>query len=336
MSDIQEKKISLNSVLSKLNKNRSDEDKIKIVSQQKPDFLTRGTIKTGSPYLDLLTGGWAKGGYNSIIAKGGTGKSSIALLAAKEEDKATGKVTIYLDGEGTLNDSYVNRMGVNKDKLVVVKGRNLEEMLDTAEAFSTSEEVGLIIMDSIPIFTSTVVEAKSASDNSMAVEARKFTARMPIIEGNCMRRGIGLLGLTSYKLDPGAMGDPRQLPRGLWQYTMANTIIELTKKDIIFNSKKEEIGHKLDVRVKKSKFTSYDEKNAYSFNFYYDRGFDQVDEWALMLVNAEIAIMGGAGWITFPDKNAEEKKVQGVDKFAEYLRNNNEDFEYLKNQFNGK
>lgn len=328
-----EKKLSINDVLKRLNKDKSEEDKVKLVSDQPDNFLKRQTIKTGSPYLDLLTGGWAKGGYNSIIAKGGAGKSSLALLAAKEEEENTGKITVYLDGEGTLDDSYVQRMGVNKEKLLVIKGRNLEEMLDTAEAFSTTEDVGLIIMDSVPIFTSTVVEAKTASDNNMAVEARKFSQRMPIIEGNCMRRSIGLLGLTSYKLDPAAMGDPRQLPRGLWQYTMGNTMIELTKKDILFNDKKEEVGHKLDIRVKKSKFTSYDEKNAYSLNFYYDGGFNVIDEHARLFVEYGIAKAGGA-WISFPSKDAEEISVNGISKFIEHLKSNSDDYEFLKQQLN--
>lgn len=325
--------INLKDVLKKLNKDKEEEDKIRMVSDHATDFLIRQSLSTGSPFLDQLTGGYAKGGFNSIIAKGGTGKSSLALLAIAKEQKETGRVGIYLDGEGTLDDSYVQRMGVDKSKLLVIKGRNLETMLDTAEAMSTADDVGIIVMDSIPIFTATAVEEKSASDNNMAVEARKWTARMPIIEGNCMRRNITLLGLTSYKLDPGAMGDARQLPRGLWQYTMANTIIELTKKDLILDASKNEIGHKLDIRVKKSKFTSYDAKKAYSLNFYYHGGFNTIDEYAKIFVDNDIAQIGGA-WIKFPDANGEEKTVQGMEKFISHLKENKEDFDALLKYLN--
>ena len=46
----------------------------------------------------------------------------------------------------------------------------------------------------------------------------------------------------------------------------------------------------------------------------------------------EIAKVGGGGWTTFPDRFGEEKKVQGLDAFIEYLKANPEDFEFLKQQ----
>lgn len=331
MIDIQNK-VSILDVLKKLNKNKSEEDKIKIASDYGEEFFVKKTVSTSSPYLDYLFKGYTKGGYNSIIAKGGAGKTTFALSAGANEIEITGKYVVYYDAEGTIDDSYIARTGINWDKVVYYKGRNLEDMLDNIEEMSKADDVGMIILDSIPIFVSSVVEAKSAGDNNMSVEARKYSARMPIIEGNCSRRDIALLGLTSYKTDPGAMGDPRYLPRGLWQYTMGNTIIDLTKQEKIFDKNKKLIGHVLDVRVKKSKLVPYDEKEVFKVNFYYDGVFNEIDEYAQVISRSSVCTLGGAGWITFPNKDGEEKKVQGTDKFAEYLKENKEDFEFLKNQ----
>jgi RecA/RadA recombinase len=321
-------------ILRKLNKDRREEDKIKKVSDYDDSYFIRSMTSTGSPYLDYVAnGGWADGGFNLIIADGGVGKSSIALLAAKDKILKSGKMAVYYDGEGTLNDSYIERMGVPKDKMIYIKDRNLEDMLDTIEAFSTADDVGIIIVDSIPIFVSSTVEAKSAGENNMAVEARKFSARFPIIEGNCLRRSTTLIALTSYKLDPGAMGDPRKLPRGLWQYTMGNTIIELTKKEQIFDVDKTPIGHKLDVRVKKSKTGPYDAKTVFKVNFYYEGGFKEVDENAQLFVELGFASSGGA-WITFPDQDSLEIKVNGMQKFVDYLKENPKTYKYLLNILN--
>jgi len=192
----EKKEVSLNDILKKLNKSRVNEAPIKMANETD---LKKRTTSTGSPFLDLVSGGgYAKGGLNLLVADGGTGKSSKALLAIKEEQEATGRIGVYYDGEGTLEDSYIERMGVDRDKLLVVRGRNLEEMLDSVELFSKADDVGVIVIDSIPIFVSSVVEAKTASDNNMAVEARKYTARMPIVEANCMNRDITLIGITSY------------------------------------------------------------------------------------------------------------------------------------------
>lgn len=320
---------TLRSVLTKLNKGKKEDDVIRLASEQPKDYFVKNTTSTSSPVLDAVTrGGFTKGAYNTIVASGGTAKSSIALLAIKEEFLDTGRVGIFLDGEGTLDESYMERMGVTKDMIVYIKGRNLEDMLDTAEALSTAEEVGIIVIDSIPIFVSSVVEAKSASENNMAVEARKYTARMPIIEGNCMRRDITLIGLTSYKLDPGAMGDPRKLPRGLWQYTMANLILELTKKEIIKDDDGNEIGHVLDCRIKKSKLTSYDKSKVFKINFYYEYGFNKYDEYTTIFIDNSIINQGGA-WFSFANGDGEEIKLNGKKAVITYLKENKETFNIL-------
>lgn len=325
---------NINDVFKKLNKGKKEEDQARTVAKQPDGFYKKTTTSTGSPFLDLVTnGGYTKGGYNSLIAKGGTAKSSLALMAIREEQKATGKYGVYHDGEGTLDDSYIDRMGVDREKLVIVRGRNLEDMLDTVEAYSTADDVGIIVIDAIPIYVATSVEEKSAGDNSMAAEARRYTQRMPIIEANCLARKTTLLGLTSFKGDPGAMGDPRYLPRGNWQETMGNLMMSLTKKAMIKDENKVTIGHVLDVRVIKSKLTSYDPKVVYSVNFYYDRGFDMVDEYASILISEGIIRQGGA-WFSFPNRDAEEVKLNGKDAVVNYLKENKEEFEYLINLLN--
>lgn len=321
--------MKLEDVLKRLNKDKKEDDKLSILGDKE---IIRTTTSTGSPYIDYLTGGgFMNGGYNTIIASGGVGKSSIALLACKNTIERRGKVAVYFDGERTLNESYFERMKIPKDKFVHIVGRNLENMLDEAELFAQSEDVGIIIMDSIPIFTAAAVEAKSAIENSIGNAAKRYTGRMPIIEGYASSRDICIIGLTSYKLNPGAMGDPRVLPTGEWQKTMSNTTLDMTKKELIRDSDKEVIGHTIEVRVKKSKNSAYDGSEAYKVNFYNDGGFNQIDEFARVFIETGVAKQGGA-WIKFPNVDAEEMSIQGVDKFIEHLKTNTEDFEFLKSQ----
>lgn len=322
----------LKDVLKKLNKDRREEDKVGILGK---NTLVRGTISTGSPYLDYVCGGgFLDGGYNTIVADGGTGKSSMALLACKDVIERKNKYAVYFDGESTANDSYIDRMGVDRNKLIIKRGRNLEDMLDEAEAFSTADDVGIIVMDSINIFVASSVEAKSAHDNNMTVEARKFGSRMPIIEGNCVNRNIGIIGLTSYREKPGAMGDPRYLSRGSWQITMNNTFLDLTRKKTIFDADKKEIGHKLDVRVKKTKNGSYDPTKVFTVDFYYDGGFNKVNEYCRLFIETEVVKKGG-GWITYPNKDGEELKVNGEDAFIEEMKKDVETYNFLISVLNG-
>jgi RecA/RadA recombinase len=319
---------SLTDTLKKLNKGKREQDTYKVLGDTE---VIRTRTSTGSPYLDYISGGFMNGGYNCIVAKGGSGKSSISLLACKDVI-SRGKVAVYFDGEGTLDDSYFKRMGVNKDNFIHIRHRNLERMLDEAEAFSQTDEVGIIVFDSIPIFKSVVIQEKSASDYTMGIEANRWGTRMTLIEGYALARDICLIGLQHWKKDPKVMmGDERVLSRGEWQGTMMNTFIDLTKKKIILDDDKNILGHTLDVRIKKSKGSAYNATEVHSVNFYNDGGFNEIDEYARVFVEAHIAAQSGA-WIKFPNADAEEVSVNGIDKFIEHLKNNPEDFEFLKQQ----
>ena len=320
---------SLNDVLKKLNKGKREQDTYSIIGDKE---IVRTRTSTGSPYLDYLSGGFMNGGYNCIVAKGGSGKSSISLLACKDTIERRGKVAVYFDGEGTLDDSYFERMGIDKHMFIHIRHRNLERMLDEAEAFAQADEVGIIIFDSIPIFKSTVVQEKTASEYTIGIEAQRWGTRMTLIEGYAVERDICLLGLQHWKKDPGVMmGDNRTLSKGEWQGTMMNTFIDLTKKKMILDADKNVIGHTLHVRITKSKGSSYDPTQVYNINFYNEGGFNQVDEYARVFTETGIAKQGGA-WVKFPNSFGEEMSVQGMDKFIEYLKEKPEDFQFLKEQ----
>lgn len=319
---------TLADTLKKLNKGKREQDNYSLLGEKK---VLRTRTSTGSPYLDYLSGGFMNGGYNCIVAKGGSGKSSISLLACKDVI-SRGKVAVYFDGEGTLDDSYFKRMGINKDNFIHIRHRNLERMLDEAEAFSQADEVGIIVFDSVPIFKSTVIQEKSASDYTMGIEANRWGTRMTLIEGYAVTRDICLLGLQHWKKDPGVMmGDSRVLSRGEWQGTMMNTFIDLTKKKILKDENDTVVGHTLEVRIRKSKGNSYDPTEVYKINFYNEGGFNQIDEYARVFIETEIVKQGGA-WVKFPSADAEEISLQGVDKFIEHLKANPKDFEFLKQQ----
>lgn len=325
---------TLEETLKKLNKGKAEDDKIKRVSEI--ETLNLKFASCGSVYLDTYMENQVVpyGAMTLLTGWEGSGKSSMALIMGKKiQDDYPNKVIIYLDGEQTITDSHLERFGLDKERIIVYKDSVLENMLDTAEAFSQSEDVSAIIIDSVKSFYSVAVEAKSAEEYSIGIEAKKFGTRFPIINANCARRGIAFIPINQWRENPGAMGsDPKVLPSGNWNKYMPFTHLDFTKKDLIRDENKNVIGHKLDVRIKKSKAGAFDKKEVITLNFYYDCGFRLENEYAQIFCELDIAKIGGAGWITFPDKDGTEKKVQGMDKFAEYLKANPEDFEFLKQQ----
>ena len=327
---------TLEETLKKLNKGKAEQDKVKTVAEI--DTLNLEFSSSGSAYLDYYMDNKVVplGSMTLLTGYEGSGKSSVALIKGRElQKKYPTKTVILLDGEQTITDSHIERFGLDKERLVVYKDSVLENMLDTAEAFSQSEDVSGIIIDSIKSFYSIVIEAKSAEDFSIGVESKKLGTRFPIINANCARRGIALIILNQWRENPGVMhGETKTLPGGNWLKFMPFTHLDFTKKDLIKDENKNVIGHKLDVRIRKSKAGAFDKKDVVTLNFYYNGGFNIVDEYSQIFCEEGVAKVGGAGWITFPNKDGEEKKVQGTDKLAEYLKENPEDFEFLKQQLN--
>src|SRR5690606_32900447 len=263
---------SLEEVLKKLNKDKRDADVIKVASDD--DSLDLKFVSTGSVYLDYVLNNQPipLGAMTLLTGWEGSSKSSNALVIAREVQKATGKTVVILDGERSVTDSHIKRFSVNKaeSKLIVHKESALEAMLDTAEAFSQSEDVGAIIIDSIKSFYSVAVEAKSAEDNTIGIEAKKLNSRLPIILSNCGRRDIALIVINQWRENPGVMGgDPKVLPGGNWNKYMPFMHLDYTKKDLIKDEDKNVIGHKLHIRIKKAKQGAFDKKEVIELNFYY-------------------------------------------------------------------
>lgn len=328
---------TLEETLKKLNKGKAEQDQFRLLSEI--DTLNLDFVSSGSSYLDLYMDYKVVpvGAMTLLTGMEGSGKTSNALIMVREaQKKYPNKTAVVFDGEQTITDSHIERFGLNKSKLIVYKDSVLEDMLDNAEAFSNSEEVCAIMIDSVKSFYSKVVEAKSAEDNTIGIEARKIGARFAIINANCARRGISFIVLNQWRENPGAMGsDPRVLPGGAWNKFMPFTHLDFTKKDLIKNSSGDVIGHKLDVRIRKSKAGAYDKKDVITLNFYYEGGFKEYDEYAQIFCEKGIAKVGVAGWITYPNQDGEEKKVQGMDNFAKLLSDeSNGLFNFLKSHIN--
>jgi recombination protein RecA len=325
MSDIKK-------VLARLNKSREESDQFKIASEQEDNYFDWKFYDSGSDILNEFLGGGVPIGLVLLTGKKGSGKTSFALTVAKDVTLRD-KYVVYFDGEHSVKKSSksfpAKDLGVKMDRFIHHKGSNLEEMLDAAEAFATSEDVGMIVIDSIKAFNPTAMEEKSAEQTGMGNQARKYGERINILLDLCERRNILLLGINQWRTDLGVtMGDNRTLPGGAWQEYFACKIIDFTKKDLILDENKAPIGHEVHVRIKKSKVLAVDPKEVVKLKFYYGVGFDKVaDSVELLIQNAVIEKRGG--WYYFPEI-FDQDKIQGKDSLIQHIKDNPELLKELK------
>jgi recombination protein RecA len=301
-------------ILKKLNKSVAKEDQFYMASDLPRDNFDVQFSSFGSPWLDYNFSGIGLGRMTLLTGWEGSGKTTYALKSLATYQKLyPNKVAAIFDGEYTIDNSYMDRMGVNRDTLLYRNGSNLEEMLNECEATirAFGEHLGFIMIDSIKSFTSKVVEDKSAEDDTIGVEAKKLNARMGVINGLTSRRGIALVVLNQMRINPGQMfGNPETIPGGKWQRHMPSLHLHLSKGNLIIDENKNVLGQVTNIRVKKSKYGPFDAKRVYESNLYYNYGFDEFTEWTKILVDQGIiGVSKAGGWHTLPNDQRYKEKI---------------------------
>lgn len=107
------------------------------------------TIQSGALTLDLaMGGGFPKGRIIEIYGPESSGKTTVALHAIAEVQKAGG-VAAFVDAEHALDPTYSAALGVDIGNLLVAQPDNGESALEITDQLVRSAAVDLIVIDSV-------------------------------------------------------------------------------------------------------------------------------------------------------------------------------------------
>ncbi len=205
-------------------------------------------IPSGSFLLDLATGGgFTEGCGHMVYGWEGCGKTTLWLLvAASTQRKYSEGVVVWVDPEDKLDPQWAVRLGVDLDRMYVVKPKSGEAAVDVMEAAARSIEVVAIFLDSIPSLCPTPILEKSAEDTTVASRARLVGILCSKIQQAWIDEGarghrFTFFFINQFRFKIGVIrGDPRTLPGGMFQNYLADSKLELKKKEIF--SKVEDEG----------------------------------------------------------------------------------------------
>ena len=142
---------SILDVAKKLNKEFSD-DTLAIKADITPEYKRMSTGAFGLDYP--LYGGLVYGRIATFAGREHSGKTSAACLALGAYQRANpDKVCVYVDVEHSLDLKFQMRMnGLDPDRLIYFNPKTLtgEQVLDSILEFQKSDDVGMIVLDSIP------------------------------------------------------------------------------------------------------------------------------------------------------------------------------------------
>jgi len=107
-------------------------------------------IRSGCASLDfaLGVGGYPKGRIIEIFGPESSGKTTLALHAIAETQKADG-VAAFIDAEHALDPLYARNLGVNLDSLIIAQPDTGEQALEITEGLVRSGAVDMIVIDSV-------------------------------------------------------------------------------------------------------------------------------------------------------------------------------------------
>ena len=335
---------------------------IPAISIGRGDIGLAGTLSFGTPGLDYcIYNSFPEGRFVSIIGKEGSGKSSIAcMLAANFQKKELERHSdnprkiLYADLEMTLDPEWAIKMGYDatesaKVQTVYFTPMDLpaEQILDIIRDFIRTDEIGLVIIDSLPMLTGQQTYDESFEKKDMGGIAKilkEFTSRTTSLlkMHNCTVVGINA---ARPNMDP--YGPPIVEPGGT-QWKLACSLRLMIKRgefvdeegNTLKSSAESPAGYRLEMAVLKNKISRWDRKLG-STLLNYVSGIDYIQDTidvAIKLGLIDNSIQGTFKLVdadtkeVLLDEEGNELKIRGRKNIKPWFKGHPTEFQKLYNK----
>jgi len=135
-------------------------------------------FSSGSYSLDVaLGGGWARGRIAEVYGPESSGKTTLALHAVAEIQKAGG-FAAFIDMEHAFDASYAESIGINLKTLVFAQPNHGEQALQLARQLIETGSLDLIVVDSVAALIPKAEVEGEIGDNHVGRQSRLMSAAM--------------------------------------------------------------------------------------------------------------------------------------------------------------
>ena len=130
-------------------------------------------IPTGSIALNaaLGVGGYPRGRIIEIYGPESSGKTTLAIHAIAEAQKAGG-IAAIIDAEHAFDRFYAEKLGVDVENLWISQPDSGEQALEIAEQLIRSSAVDIVVIDSVAALTPKAELEGDMGDSKMGLQAR--------------------------------------------------------------------------------------------------------------------------------------------------------------------
>lgn len=270
----------------------------------------------------LGVGGIPRGRIIEIYGPEGSGKSGIALGICAEAQKTGGKAA-YIDVECALDPPYAEMLGINLNELYYVQPDSAEQALDIAEALIRSEDIDVVVIDSVAALVPTKELEGEMEDHTIGLQARLMSKALRKLTGAIAKSKTCCIFINQIREKVVSYGNPETTSGGRALRFYASVRIEARKGDTIKQGDRN-IGHLVKCSIKKNKVAPPFQNTEYPV--YYGLGIDKIDEIANVAVEEGIIKRAGA-WFSYLNEDGEvietpdgPRKWQGLERLKTNLR----------------
>lgn len=275
-------------------------------------------IPTGSIGLDaaLGVGGFPRGRVVEIYGPESSGKTTLALSAVAQAQKAGGSVA-FIDAEHALDVNYASRLGVNINELLISQPDTGEQALEVAETLVRSGALDMIVIDSVAALVPRAELEGDMGDSLPGLQARLMSQALRKLTATISKSLTTVIFINQIRMKIGVMfGNPETTTGGNALKFYASVRLDIRKIETLKDTQ-ESIGSRVRVKVVKNKVAP-PFKQA-EFDIYFNEGISRAGELVDLGINKGIIEKAGA-WYSYSGNRI----GQGRENAKQYLQSNPE------------
>ena len=209
---------------------------------------------TGSLSLDLAlgVGGVPKGRIIEIYGPESSGKTTLAIHAIAEAQKAGG-IAAFIDAEHAFDRFYAEKLGVNTADLLVSQPDNGEQALEIADTLIKSGAVDVVVVDSVAALVPQAELEGDMVDSTVGLQARLMSKAMRKLAGLLNTHNCTVIFINQLRDKVGVMyGNPETTTGGKALKFYASVRIDIRRAEAI-GTGSNITGNTVKVKIVKNK-----------------------------------------------------------------------------------